>query len=588
MDLEEMEAVYGELYYADNENGDGDDPEPKEYYIWGMRPRPQLLIDLTGENRAPVNVAKLNQRTLDWVRELDSRPPLPLSIPKYLMGVPATSPPTKKQRHQETDGQDTKCPTSTEIEDSDGDDPEPKEYYIWGMRPRPQLLIDLTGGNRPPANVAKLDRRTSDCLRELDSLPPFPHSRIQTSNWLENVSFKDLTVNNIGDGFVRICRTPTIADQEETKNSFDQLQQFLDSTGQNSFDELQEFLESMGQKRKRVKYTNPNLPHKCVKENIPFDTGLECCILCGDPVAETQRLNMARLFQLSVDLLELLRQYLDFPTRTYLYLAGFTPTGDSCSNFPEFFRYFKPTEDEMARKLQMKWTTWKEVEYYDDREMDIFSFRSESESESECEQEFEYETKSEYESELQFLEDVDAVCIYEYIPIVRLLLLDNDFKTVKSLKLDVGDGTDEATEAILKIDPQFGSTKGRKEALARALKNNNDRVVNLFKKESFDRTSTPIFRAAVIGGYIDWVDHMITLDRTNRLSLFYAMELTTDQDIYKKLKSEQNLRCEAREAKRKSKKMKSNPSPSVNQMKWVDNTDYWSNQTKWGDIIDPW
>ena len=95
---------------------DGDDPEPKEYYIWGMRPRPQLLIDLTGENRAPVNVAKLNQRTLDWVRELDSRPPLPLSIPKYLMGVPATSPPTKKQRHQETDGQDTKCPTSTEIE----------------------------------------------------------------------------------------------------------------------------------------------------------------------------------------------------------------------------------------------------------------------------------------------------------------------------------------------------------------------------------------------------------------------------------------------------------------------------------------
>ena len=30
--------------------------------------------------------------------------------------VPVTSPPTKKQRHQETDGQDTKCPTSTEIE----------------------------------------------------------------------------------------------------------------------------------------------------------------------------------------------------------------------------------------------------------------------------------------------------------------------------------------------------------------------------------------------------------------------------------------------------------------------------------------
>jgi hypothetical protein len=49
-----------------------------------------------------------------------------------------------------------------------------------------------------------------------------------------------------------------------------------------------------------------------------------------------------------VEILELLRDYLDFPARTYLYLAGFTPAGNSCSNFPAFFRYFKPTE-------QMKW-----------------------------------------------------------------------------------------------------------------------------------------------------------------------------------------------------------------------------------------
>jgi hypothetical protein len=58
-------------------------------------------------------------------------------------------------------------------------------------------------------------------------------------------------VNNMGDGFMSICRRK-IVDQEE---------------------KLQESSESIGQKQKRVKYTNPNLPHKCVKENIPFDTG---------------------------------------------------------------------------------------------------------------------------------------------------------------------------------------------------------------------------------------------------------------------------------------------------------------------------
>jgi hypothetical protein len=56
---EEMEDISEELYYADNEDSDGDDPEPQEYYIFvSNRLRPVLLIDLTGENRAPANVAK--------------------------------------------------------------------------------------------------------------------------------------------------------------------------------------------------------------------------------------------------------------------------------------------------------------------------------------------------------------------------------------------------------------------------------------------------------------------------------------------------------------------------------------------------
>jgi hypothetical protein len=332
-----------------------------------------------------------------------------------------------------------------------------------------------------------------------------------------------------------VCRTATIADQEETKNGFDQMQRFLDWTEQNRFngmqefldwtkyscfDELQEFLESISQKRKRVKYTNPNLPHKCIRENIPFDTGLEYCILCGDPVAKRQRLNMENVLQLSVDLLELLRQYLDFPTRTYLYLAGFTPTGDSRSKFPEFFEYFKPTKYEIARKIKTKWNVWQKVEYNDDTEMDVFPLDSDSDSENELE--FEDKTKSEYEDELDILEDDDAICVYEYIPIVRLLLLDKDFKTVKNLKLAVDNGPDEATEAILQIDPQFGSIHERKLALINALKNKNDRIVNLFKKEDFDRTSTNIFEAALDGGYTDWIYHMITLDRTNHLPIFHV------------------------------------------------------------------
>ncbi len=64
--------------------------------------------------------------------------------------------------------------------------------------------------------------------------------------------------------------------QEETKNSFDRLQEFLQSTGQ---------------RREQVQRTNPVLWQEFVEDNVPFHTGLGSCVLCAVPNAKTQRFN---------------------------------------------------------------------------------------------------------------------------------------------------------------------------------------------------------------------------------------------------------------------------------------------------------